>query len=114
MHRTKTRFAARVHGIAIALERRGVVATYELHDRLLANAASRRRYARARPALDETQRRILAQLGREGYATLPLGELIPDASVWDALEADATRFMTETEAGLAREQGGGDGQRAER
>jgi len=108
MHRTRTRFAARVHRVATALERRGVVATYELHDRLLANAASRRRYARARPALDETQERILTQLRERGYATLPLRELVPDAAVWDELEGDAARFVSETEAGLRREQEGGE------
>jgi hypothetical protein len=106
MHRTRTRFAARVHRLATALERRGIVATYELHDRVLANAASRRRYARARPALDETQQRILARLREDGYATLPLRELVDDTSVWSELEADAAQFVSATEAGLAREQEG--------
>src|SRR5436305_3646821 len=108
MHRTRTRFAARVHRVATAVERRGIVATYELHDRLLANAASRRRYARTRPALDETQQRTLARLREDGYATLPLRELLPDTSVWSELEADAARFVSETEAGLALEREGGD------
>src|SRR5881398_1055784 len=93
-----TRFAARIHHIASGLERRGVVATYELHDRLLANAASRRRYDRARPALDATQERIVAQLRADGYATVPLAELVPDTSVWDNLESDADRFVAETAA----------------
>ena len=108
MHRTRTRFAARVHRVATALERRGVVATYELHDRLLANVASRRRYLRAQPALDETQQRILARLREDGYATLPLSDLVSDPSVWAELEANAMTFMAETEAGLAREQEGGE------
>jgi len=108
MHRTRTRFAARIHHVASGLERRGVVATYELHDRLLANAASRRRYDRARPALDATQERIVAQLRADGYATLPLAELVPDTSVWDNLESDAERFVAETAVGLEREREGGD------
>ncbi|TML04339.1 MAG: hypothetical protein E6G36_06515 [Actinobacteria bacterium] len=108
MHRTRTRFAARVHRVATAVERRGIVATYELHDRLLANAASRRRYARTRPTLDEMQQRTLARLREDGYATLPLRELLPDTSVWSELEADAARFVSETEAGLALEREGGD------
>ena len=103
MHRTRTRFAARIHHVASGVERRGVVATYELHDRLLANAASRRRYDRARPALDATQERIVGQLRADGYATLPLAELVPDTSVWDNLESDAERFVAETAAGLERE-----------
>jgi hypothetical protein len=108
MHRTRTRFAARIHQVAAGLERRGVVATYELHDRLLANAASRRRYARARPVLDETQQRILNQLHEDGYATVPFTELVAHTGVWEELEGDAARFVAETEAGLAREQEGGE------
>jgi len=108
MHRTRTRFAARIHHVASGVERRGVVATYELHDRLLANAASRRRYDRARPALDATQQRIVAQLRADGYATLPLADLVPDTSVWDTLESDAERFVAETAAGLEREREGGE------
>jgi hypothetical protein len=106
MHRTKTRFAARVNRVASGLERRGIVATYELHDRLLANRASRRRYAHDRPALDDTQQRIIDQLREDGFATLPLSELVPDPAVWSELGEDAARFVAETEAGLAREQEG--------
>jgi hypothetical protein len=97
-----------VHRVASGLERRGVVATYELHDRLLANRASRRRYTQEPPALDQTQQGILDRLRDEGYATLPLRELVPDPAVWSELEQDAARFMTETEAGLASEEEGGE------
>ena len=107
MHRTRTRFAARVHHVASGLERRGVVATYELHDRLLSNAASRRRYARARPVLDDVQQRIVAQLREDGYASLPLAELFPDR-VWNDLESNAERFVGETEAALQSERKGGE------
>ena len=85
MHRTRTRFAARVNRVATGLERRGVVATYELHDRLLANRASRRRYIQERPTLDDVQQGILDRLRQEGYATLPLSQLIPEAAVWTEL-----------------------------
>jgi hypothetical protein len=107
MHRTRTRFAARVHRVASALERRGVVATYEVHDRLLANRLSRRRYSRRPPSLDPVQQGIVDQLCNEGYATIPFAELFPDSSVWNKLEADGEQFRTETEAGLAAEHGGG-------
>jgi hypothetical protein len=106
VHRSRSRFAARVNRVATGLERRGVVATYELHDRLLANRASRRRYAQQLPALDETQKRVVARLREEGYATVPLAELVPDPSVWDGLEADASRFVADTETELAREREG--------
>jgi hypothetical protein len=106
VHRTKTRFAARINRVAKGFERRGVVATYELHDRLLANRASRRRYEHERPVLDVVQQKVVDQLREEGYATLPLSDLILEANVWEELEADAARFVAETQAGLEREQAG--------
>src|SRR5712691_9354651 len=69
---------------------------------------SRRRYAHEPPALDETQQRIVERLREDGYATLPFSELVSDPAVWNELEADAARFVAETEAGLAREDEGGD------
>src|SRR5438105_4567090 len=107
MHRTRTKFAARVHRVASGLERRGVIATYEVHDRLLANRASRRRYAQEQPALDELQRSIVERLQTEGYATLPLRELVPESEVWSQLEAAAQHFIADTEEQLAREREGG-------
>jgi len=108
MHRKRTRFASRINRVATGIERRGVVATYEVHDRLLANRASRRRYAVCRPDLDEVQQGVVDRLRLEGYATLPLSQLVPDPAVWNELEANAARFIDETEAGLARE-GEGEG-----
>ena len=107
MHRKRTRFAARVHRVASALERRGVVATYELHDHVLGNRAARRRYTDQTPALDETQQDIVDRLRAEGYAVVPLTELLPDPQAWPDLEAEAQRFVTETETELTREQEGG-------
>jgi hypothetical protein len=108
VHRTRTRFAARVNRVAAGLERRGVVATYEMHDRLLANRGARRRYSQAAPALDDVQQSVLERLRQEGYASLPFSELIPNPAVWEELETDAQRFVTETEVGLAREREGGE------
>jgi hypothetical protein len=108
MHRTKTRFAARINRLASGLERRGVVATYEVHDRLLANRSSRRRFGQVTPTLDEVQHGVLERLRSEGYASLPFEELVPDPAVWQELEADASRFVADTEAGLASEHEGGE------
>jgi hypothetical protein len=108
VHRTRTRFAARINRVASGLERRGVVATYEAHDRLLANRAARRHFAHSRPALDDVQRRVVERLREEGYTTLPFSELVPDTAVWDELEADASAFVADTEAGLASEREGGE------
>src|SRR4029079_10564658 len=109
MHRTRSKFAARVHRVATGLERRGVVATYELHDRLLATRASRRRYTHEPASLDGIQESILERLRKEGYAKLPFSELVTDAAVWSELEQDAARFIADTEAGLAAEEEGGEG-----
>ncbi|HEX6664728.1 MAG TPA: phytanoyl-CoA dioxygenase family protein [Gaiellaceae bacterium] len=108
MHRKRVRFAARVHRVASALERRGIVATYELHDHLLANRAARRHYSQQQPALNGVQQDVLGRLRKDGYAVLPFSELVPDAEVWAGLDADATRFIAETEAELAREREGGE------
>jgi hypothetical protein len=108
MHRKRTRFAARVHRVASALERRGVVATYELHDRLLDNRAARRRYEEQPPLVDAVQEDILWKLRDEGYAVVPFGELVSDPRVWAELETEADRFVGETEAELERERAGGE------
>jgi hypothetical protein len=108
MHRKRTRFAARVHKVASAIERRGIVATYELHDRLLANRAARRRHAHRPPVLDPVQQGILAELRSEGYAVRPISEVIPDQQTWAELDREAGRFIGETEAELARESAGGE------
>jgi len=92
------------------LERRGVVATYEFHDRLLANRQSRRRFSHQPPALDEVQQGVLERLRSEGYASLPFSELVADREVWRELEADAAEFVGATEAGLANEREGGESQ----
>ncbi len=96
----KTHFAARVNHVATALERRGIRATYVLHDRVLSNRSSRRRLHGDQPELDDVQRRILAELERDGYAVVAFRELFP-AGDWPDIETQCTRFVAETEAGLA-------------
>jgi hypothetical protein len=104
MHKRKTQFARRINRAALSLERRGVVATYELHDRLLANADARRRLARAaKPALDDSQEGILEQLRSDGYALLSFADLFPEPDIWSSLDASAGSFIADTEEGLARE-----------
>src|SRR4029453_899894 len=50
----------------------------------------------------------LEQLRREGYASLPFSELVPDPAVWGGLEANAGGFVVETAAGLAPGREGGE------
>jgi ectoine hydroxylase-related dioxygenase (phytanoyl-CoA dioxygenase family) len=101
VHRKKTKLAARAHRLGTAVERRGIAATYELHDRLLSNRASRRKFAHGRPELDSVQRSIVDALEREGYASVPFTELVTDKTLRQQIEEQAHRFTTETEHALA-------------
>jgi hypothetical protein len=101
VHRTKTHFAARVNHVATALEKRGVRATYTLHERLLSNRASRRRFSKTKPSLDDAQQRIVSELETEGYSLLSFSELFPDEGDWSAIEEQGSRFVAETEAALS-------------
>ncbi len=110
MHRQRTQFSRRVNRVfthradrvAKAVERRGIRATYKLHDHVLSNRKSRARYEDDRPELDDLQRRILADVEENGFATASFGELFPDESHWRDLEAMRDHFVAETEADLAK------------
>jgi hypothetical protein len=108
VHRKRTRLAARAHRVASALERRGVVATYMLHERVLGNRGARRRYSHEPPPLDSLQQDLVARLREEGYAVVPFSGLVPDPAAWPEIEQEADRFVRETEAELAREGEGGE------
>jgi hypothetical protein len=108
MHREKTKLVRRVNRVAKAIERRGIVATYRLHDRVLSNRQARRRYAAHPPALDAVQQGLLDRLRDEGYAMLRLSELVIDPVVVQELEQDGNRFVAETEEELAKEAEGGE------
>ena len=110
MHRQRTQFSRRVNRVfthradrvAKAVERRGIRATYQLHDHVLSNRKSRGLYEDDRPELDDLQRRILADVEANGFATASFGELFPDENDWRDLEAMRDRFVAETEADLAK------------
>ena len=99
MHRQRTKLAKRVNRVASAVERRGIVATYQLHERLLGNRKARRRFASETQQLDETQVGIVEALGRDGYTTLPFGDLFR-GDEWARLETQGRRFVEETERTL--------------
>src|SRR5262245_17732503 len=108
MHRQSplaAQMLVRVRPLARKVDRRGVWATYELHDRVLANRRSRGRYASAPPALDELQRGIVAELDTNGFAVVPFAELVADESLATAVAEQGASFIQETERALA----GGDG-----
>jgi hypothetical protein len=103
MHRQHTHLAARVTHVAKALELRGIAATYNVHDRALANRTSRRLFSGSPVELDETQRRILEALDGDGYAVIPFTELVPDAELRESVLAQGEAFIADSERGLADE-----------
>jgi ectoine hydroxylase-related dioxygenase (phytanoyl-CoA dioxygenase family) len=110
MHRQRTQFARRVNRVfthradrlAKAVERRGIRATYRLHDRVLSNRKSRALFESDRPELDDVQKRILADVQASGFAVAPFTELFADEARWQELEVMRDRFVAETEADLAK------------
>jgi Phytanoyl-CoA dioxygenase (PhyH) len=109
MHRQHTKFSARVNRVfthradrvAKAIERQGIRATYELHDRLLSNRTSRERFAQEPPPLDDLQASILSDVREQGYSLRSFGELFPDEAQWRGLEEQRDRFVASTEADIA-------------
>ena len=110
MHRQRTKLVKRVNRVASSVERRGIVATYQVHDRLLGNRSARRRFASHVPELDETQRTIVEALDRDGYVTLPFTDL-PRTSSGRRSTPRAPRSSQRRSATLAE---GGQGQGARR
>jgi hypothetical protein len=109
MHRQHTKFSARVNrvfthranGVAKAIERQGIRATYELHDRLLSNRSSRGRYGDAPARLDELQQSILADVREHGFSLRSFQEVFSDEALWHDLVEQRDRFIASTEADLA-------------
>src|SRR6188472_1190644 len=105
MHRQRTKFSRRVNRVfthradrvAKAIERQGIRATYELHDRLLSNRASRGRFGEAPPSLDDVQRSILSDVREHGYSLRSFEEVFSDAAAWTAIEEQRDRFVASTE-----------------
>jgi Phytanoyl-CoA dioxygenase (PhyH) len=109
MHRQHTTFAARMNRVfthradrvSKAIERQGIRATYELHDRVLSNRTSRGLYGDTPPQLDDLQRSILDDVREHGYSLRSFTDLFPNAGAWHALEDQRDRFVASTEADLA-------------
>jgi ectoine hydroxylase-related dioxygenase (phytanoyl-CoA dioxygenase family) len=91
---------------AKAVEYRGVITTYKLHDRALANRRSRRHFEREVPSLDATQQRVLDELERQDYAIIPFHELVPNEALRKRIEEEGVEFVADTVERLAA--GGGD------
>jgi hypothetical protein len=94
-------FTHRADRMAKAIERGGIRATYELHDRLLSNRASRGRFGEAPPRLDDVQQGVLAEVREHGYAVRSFQDVFPDGALWREIEEQRDRFVASTEADLA-------------
>ena len=94
-------FTHRADRVSKAIERQGIRATYELHDRLLSNRASRGRFGESAPELDDVQRSILSDVRERGFSVRSIHDLDPDGQAWRELENQRDRFVASTEADLA-------------
>ena len=88
-----------------------IATRYEVHRRALSNPASRRRFRRSEPALDDVQRRLVADLRQDGIAIASFSELLGDDELWAALEADIGDFADKAAADVNGESGGPTGKR---
>jgi hypothetical protein len=100
MHRQRTQLTRRVNRVATSVERRGIAATYALHDRLLSNRLARHRFTDAPPCLDAQQREIVEALHRDGYVALPFVELMHDQALCNDVQEMGDAFIARTEAAL--------------
>ena len=100
MHRQHAKLAKRVNRVASSIERRGVVATYQVHDRFLGNRGSRRHYAAHPPVLDDVQRGLVEALDRDGYVSLRFADLVGE-DVWKQVDEQGAAFIAETERTMA-------------
>jgi hypothetical protein len=94
-------FTHRANRVSKAIERQGIRATYELHDRLLSNRTSRDHFGEAPPQLDDFQRGILAEVREQGFALRSFQEIAADEGDWTELLEQRDRFVASTEADLA-------------
>ena len=109
MHRQRTKLSSRMNRVfthradrvAKAIERQGIRATYELHDHLLSNRASRGHFGEAPPQLDDLQQSVLADVREQGYSVRSFQDVFSDAGLWGEIEEQRNGFVASTEADLA-------------
>ena len=94
-------FTHRANRVSKAIERQGIRATYELHDRLLSNRSSRERFGESPPPLDDVQQGILDDVRDQGFSLRAFADLFADPTDWQALAEQRDRFVAATEADLA-------------
>jgi hypothetical protein len=80
-----------------------ITTRYEVHRRALSNRASRRRFRRSEPSLDDLQRRLVADLRQDGIAITSFSELVGDDELWAALTTDIEAFADKAAADVSAE-----------
>jgi hypothetical protein len=115
MHRQRTKLVERTTRVtkrlgrgerlvhrAKAVEHKGIITTYKLHDRVLGNRRARRNFERTPPVLDEAQQRVLTDLEQRDYAVLPLSNLFDEETVGVVL-AEGETFVAEASTAESRD-----------
>ena len=110
MHRQRTKLSARMNRVfthradrvAKAVERQGIRATYELHDRLLSNRDEPRALRRGdRPRSTTSSRASSRDVREQGYSSGPSRSSSRTPAHWGEIEEQRDRFVASTEADLA-------------
>jgi hypothetical protein len=78
--------------------------SYRLHEQVLSNPESRKKFAEQPPALDGRQEMVVAGLEERGYSIVPLTEFSPgpDQDLWAKLRAEGDRFIERVETERAK------------
>src|SRR6266513_1049626 len=77
--------------------------SYRVHEEVLSNPDSRKRFEENKPTLDDQQERVVAGLEEKGLSIVPLTEFFPEAdeATWTTLRAEGDRFVERVEAEIA-------------
>ena len=74
--------------------------SYRVHEQVLSNPASRRKFAENTPALDGVQQKVIGGLDDRGYSIVPVTELFPSVNddLWKMLKGECASFVERVEA----------------
>ncbi len=76
--------------------------SYRIHDQVLSNPESRKKFAENKPTLDGQQEKVKEGLEEKGFSIIPLTEFFADAEdLWPKLRAEGDRFVERVEVELA-------------
>ena len=88
-------FTHRANRVSKAIERQGIRATYELHDRLLSNRSAREQFAASPPQLDDAQLGVLDDVQQHGVAVRSFDELFSSED-WQGIAEQRDGYVSAT------------------